>query len=90
MCHELSLSHFRSVEMSKPGASTATPVTYQFAQRPKELSFLEFVFNQETGEILGRTPVSWCKWRMVTRESFISLMTFQFKSPCFTLCTTVS
>ena len=38
------------------------PVTYQFAQRPKELSFLEFVYNQETGEILGRTPVSWCKW----------------------------
>ena len=53
--------------MSKPGASTATPVTYQFAQRPKELSFLEFVYNQETGEILGRTPVSWCKWRLVTR-----------------------
>jgi len=47
--------------MSKPGASTATPVTYQFAQRPKELSFLEFVYNQETGEILGRTPVSWFK-----------------------------
>ena len=57
-----SVSHYRPVEMSKPGPSTATPVTYQFAQRPKELSFLEFVYNQETGEILGRTPVSWCKW----------------------------
>ena len=51
----------RLVEMSKPGASTAAPVTYQFAQRPKELTFLEFVYNKETGEILGRTPISWCK-----------------------------
>jgi len=52
--------------MSKPGAETAeqtapAPVVYQFAKRPKEISFCQFVYNNETGEILGRTPVSWFK-----------------------------
>ena len=40
---------------SEPG-----PV-YQFAKRPPELTFCQFVYNSETGEILGRTPISWCK-----------------------------
>ena len=44
--------------MSKPGAAPG-PVVYQFAQRPQELSFCQFLYNKDTGEILGRTPASW-------------------------------
>ena len=47
-----------SADMSKPGA-TPGPVVYQFAQRPQELSFCQFLYNKDTGEILGRTPASW-------------------------------
>ena len=59
--------------MSKPGAEAAeqtapAPVVYQFAKRPKEISFCQFVYNNETGEILGRTPISWCKCQ---EKSFI-------------------
>jgi len=34
---------------------------FVFARKPEETSFLQFVFNPETGEILGRTPASWVK-----------------------------
>jgi len=44
------------------GTETEQPgPVYQFAKRPPELTFCQFVFNSETGEILGRTPVSWFK-----------------------------
>ena len=43
------------VTESEPG-----PV-YQFAKRPPELTVCQFVYNSETGEILGRTPLSWGK-----------------------------
>ena len=47
--------------MGKPGDDTAAPAVYQFAKRPAEITFCQFVYNSETGEILGRTPISWCK-----------------------------
>ena len=43
------------------GTDTEPGPVYQFAKRPPELTFCQFVYNSETGEILGRTPVSWCK-----------------------------
>ena len=55
--------------MSKPGAAPG-PVVYQFAQRPQELSFCQFLYNNDTGEILGRTPASWREyWRRLLRLS---------------------
>jgi len=47
--------------MGKPGDDTAAPAVYQFAKRPAEITFCQFVYNSETGEILGRTPISWLK-----------------------------
>ena len=43
------------------GGETEPGAVYQFAKRPPELSFCQFLFNSQTGEILGRTPISWCK-----------------------------
>jgi len=46
---------------TKTSCSNPAPVVYQFAKRPPELTFCQFVYNSETGEILGRTPISWLK-----------------------------
>merc|ERR1711988_968325 len=43
------------------GGETEPGAVYQFAKRPPELSFCQFLFNSQTGEILGRTPISWFK-----------------------------
>jgi len=32
---------------------------YQFAKKPPEVTFCQLLYNSETGEILGRTPISW-------------------------------
>ena len=32
---------------------------YEFAKKPEELSFLKFLYNDSTGEVLGRSASSW-------------------------------
>jgi len=34
---------------------------FQFAKKPQEISFLKFLYNDSTGEILGRSLISWAK-----------------------------
>jgi len=34
---------------------------YEFAKKPEELSFLQFLYNDSTGEVLGRSASSWIK-----------------------------
>ena len=32
---------------------------FEFAKKPEELSFLKFMYNDSTGEVLGRSASSW-------------------------------
>ena len=32
---------------------------YMFAKKPEEISFIKFLYNNSTGEILGRSVISW-------------------------------
>ena len=32
---------------------------HMFAKKPEEISFARFVYNDSTGEILGRSVISW-------------------------------
>jgi len=44
--------------MGEPRDATSA-AGYQFAKRPPEVTFGQFLYNSGTGEILGRTPISW-------------------------------
>ena len=46
--------------MGEPRDATSA-AGYQFAKKPPEVTFGQFLYNSGTGEILGRTPISWCK-----------------------------
>ena len=71
--------------MGKPGDDTAAPAVYQFAKRPAEITFCQFVYNSETGEILGRTPISWCKQNFDMVVDEIKFFRFS-ENYCFLYC----
>ena len=45
------------------GGGTGGVSVFEFAKKPQELSFLQFLYNESTGEVLGRSALSWSKSR---------------------------
>ena len=53
-----STAHHMSGMMKKNEGAGALS-QFEFAKKPEELSFLKFLYNDSTGEVLGRSASSW-------------------------------
>ena len=53
------LSTLNITGMMKKNEGAGDLSQYEFAKKPEELSFLKFLYNDSTGEVLGRSASSW-------------------------------